>query len=53
MPITVGTRISLIQPRGRGGRGLLPPVRILTDPGTQQLLYTESLTFGSFQLHLG
>src|SRR5690625_541462 len=38
--ITVGTRIALVQPRRRGGRGLLPPVRILTDPGTHRLLYT-------------
>ena len=48
--ITVGTRIALVQPRGCGGRGLSPPVRILTDPGTQRLLYTMFVTLWSVQV---
>lgn len=52
MLITVGTRMTLVQPRGRGGRGLSPPVRILTDPGTQRLLYTVVGTLGSFVRHM-
>src|SRR5699024_7634405 len=38
-------------PRARG-RGLSPPVRILTDPGTQRLLYTVVGTLGSFVRHM-
>src|SRR5690606_12741396 len=33
--ITVGTGIPPVQPRGSGGRGLSPPVWILSSPGTR------------------